>query len=58
MKKFCNPESLQLRVFEIPFSVNKWFMVSMHRLSYGCTWAVAKHESSIRVMQGNSQVQL
>jgi len=60
-KVFVIPNHFNLGYFDFFFfqlTVNYWFMVSMCRGSFGCVWEAAKHESSIRVVQADSQVPL
>lgn len=57
-KVFVIPNHVNCGYFRFFFTVNNWFMVSMCRGSFGCMWEVAKHESSIRVVQADSQLPL
>lgn len=38
--------------------IKSWFMVRVHLLNYGYKWGVAEHEKCLRVLRGNSRVQL
>ena len=47
-----------LQNYSLILSIKKWLACSVQPSSYGCTREVAKHERSVRVARGDSQVRL